>query len=677
MGKSHLFGIAGVVVVVGVIMFCALPSAALAADETRPGLLSAMFESIELQRPTGNGIAVLEQVNVDTGTKINDYSRLWIGRIKPPVDGPIEIFAEADDGLRLSIDGQRVIDGWGKDQPRSGRFTGKKGQSLPFRLEYYQDGGVGFAKLHWSWPGKSRHLIPAEAFVHTDADRQEMEKFLAAAGPVAAEPVPPASPDSPDKAFIYEPGKKYPTTSPAGDVVPAYPGPHLFVDDYLIASAENVTRKIQQPARDSAIPNPVVNAKQDRTFQPYMTISRSPETGRFRIWYGISTPDQNTHTSALAYLESDDGINWQRPHRVLNIPRPMQFGSEVLDRGPFWPDQSQRYVYSYWFGGLRLAVSADGLNFRPLVDRAVVPHNHDIDSLSWDPLRQRYVTTFSTFMSHPRFKGVRRTTMQSFSENLLDWTPPFFVLIADNNFDEGETQFYAMEGYLNRGPLRIGMVKILRDDLFSDSKEVLAKRGAGFGIGYTTLAWTRDGENWVRDRDVFFDRGPQGSWDRSHAWIDEQLIVGDDVHLYYGGYRSGHKANRFADRQIGLVKMPLDRYVARRAGDQPGTLLTVPIKLNAHANRLLINANASGGELRVQLRDATSNNVIDGLTYDNCRVLSNDGVRTEVLWGDEAQTRQKLAALNGKAVQLEFALKNASLFSFDFADDFKQEAGPR
>ena len=657
----------------GVVICCAVATTAEAAEKeaASPGLLTVMFESTDFMRPTG--LSVMEQVNVDTGYDVNDYSRIWVGRIKPPVDGTIEVTAEADDGLRLDVGGERIIDGWGKDRPRSGKFEAKKDQLVPLKLEYFQNGGQGFVKLYWSWQGQPRQLIPPAAFVHTSEDRVRAEKVMAAGGPVVPAPVPPASSkDTPDKSHVYAPGQKYPTTSPA-EFVPANPGPHLFVDDALIASSQNVKREVRRPKRDDAIANPVVTAKQDQNFQPYMTVLRSPENGRFRIWYGASTPDKKTSASDLAYLESEDGIKWTRPHRILPKPGPLQFGSEVLDRGPYWPEPSQRYVYSFWYGGLRLSVSPDGLQFTQLVDRPLIAHNHDINSISYDPLRQRYVATMSTFTQHPRFKGARRTTIQSFSKNLFDWTPPHFVLVADDSFDEGETQFYAMEGFITRGPLRIGMVKILRDDLFSDTAEVLKQRGADFGIGYTTLAWTRDGENWVRDREVFFDRGPQGTWDRSHAWIDEQVVVGDEVYLYYGGYRSGHKANRFDERQIGLVKMPLDRYVARRAGNEAGTLLTVPQKLDQRSQRLLLNADASGGEVRVQVRDAASSAVVDGMSFDDSKPLTGDAMRGQVTWGNEAETDRKLTALAGKVVQLEFSLKNANLFSFEFTEDWKQE----
>jgi len=73
------------------------------------------------------------------------------------------------------------------------------------------------------------------------------------------------------------------------------------------------------------------------------------------------------------------------------------------------------------------------------------------------------------------------------------------------------------------------MVKVLRDDLKSDSSP---DPPDAYGIGYTTLAWSHDGEHWVRDREPFFDRSSQrGAWDRAHAWIDEQVPVGDEVYL--------------------------------------------------------------------------------------------------------------------------------------------------
>jgi len=94
---------------------------------------------------------------------------------------------------------------------------------------------------------------------------------------------------------------------------------------------------------------------------------------------------------------------------------------------------------------LRLLASADGLNWRPLVDGVVLPHNHDINRINWDPLREVYVATVSVYMTGSTWSGQRRTTMMSFSKDLLSWQTPWYVLTASNKLDEGFTQLYAMD----------------------------------------------------------------------------------------------------------------------------------------------------------------------------------------------------------------------------------------
>ena len=78
------------------------------------------------------------------------------------------------------------------------------------------------------------------------------------------------------------------------------PGPHLFLDEYLIESSQNLTRQVQAPARDSKGTSPIITGKEDRCFQPYFTVSVSPETGKFRIWYGASRDDRSMGRYHLA-----------------------------------------------------------------------------------------------------------------------------------------------------------------------------------------------------------------------------------------------------------------------------------------------------------------------------------------------------------------------------------------
>ncbi len=460
-------------------------------------------------------------------------------------------------------------------------------------------------------------------------------------------------------AAIYSPAS--PAASARGPIE-LKPGPHLLLDDFLIESSSNIARKVNLPVRDPAIPNPVVTGREDGCFQPYMTVVRDAASKRFRLWYGVRTKDFNTGQSHIGYLESDDGIHWNRPHRVLPDPATIQFGVSVLDEGTWFPKPAERFKFAWYHGGgLRIATSPDGLAWTPLSPDVVLAHNHDITGLFWDPLRQRYVATVSFYITGPTWSGTRRVTKHSASNDLLHWSEPWLVLTPDDKLDEGETQFYAMDGYLARGDLIMGMVKVLRDDLKADQPP---EPPDAYGIGYTTLAWTRDGQHWTRDRAKFFDRDPQqGARDHAHAWIDEQVPVGDEVYLYYGGYKSGHKVNRFEERQIGLVKMKRDRYVAREAGAAGGSFRTPLLKLDAKT--MTLNLETPAGEVAVQILDPDGK-PLRGFSRSDCRKISGDALAAPVQW------KRSLGTLKGRPVRLEFYLKNARLYSFDLLGGLRE-----
>ena len=102
--------------------------------------------------------------------------------------------------------------------------------------------------------------------------------------------------------------------SPSSKPIALQPGPHLFVDDLLIEKSTNLTRKIQSPPRD--LDRPVVTGKEDKNFQPYVSVLRDPKMQRFRIWYNVAISAGQSH---LGYLESEDGVV-HREHSVRVKP---------------------------------------------------------------------------------------------------------------------------------------------------------------------------------------------------------------------------------------------------------------------------------------------------------------------------------------------------------------------
>ena len=436
------------------------------------------------------------------------------------------------------------------------------------------------------------------------------------------------------------------------------PGPHLFIDHYLIADQTFLSRTVNRPEK---LPEPIISGDTggDGNFQPYMSVLRDPDTGHFRIWYNTAEWTSQSH---IGYMESEDGIHWIRPHRELKDPHEIKFGVTVLDRGTSWAKPEERYLLAFWHsGGMMLSVSKEGLEWSMLTDEVVWEHNHDINSLHWDPIRKHYLAIGSVRLEHERWpdEGTRRIPHMSVSKDLLTWEekwPIFFPKIGAP-VEKGETQFYAMSGVIARGDLLIGLVKMLRDDLNATAGKTAKEMGdmdrKGAGIGYTVLAWSRDGRTWHRDHEAFLPNDPHpDAWDHAHVWGDEQILVGEETYLYYGGYKRGHKVERFDERQIGLFRMPRDRYVSLEADLNMGSLLTKPLILEG--SRLTVNAFVVG-QMRVRLVDMKGR----GLKDFDWVSIEGDAVDLPVEW------KKGLKSLSGKPVCLEFQLQDAQLFGFD------------
>lgn len=474
-------------------------------------------------------------------------------------------------------------------------------------------------------------------------------------------------------------------------------GPHLLLDDHLIARSVGVERKVIQPQR--FLDGPIVTgALEHQNWQPFFTVHHDPTSSRekpFRLWYNVDViddPRDGEWYGATGLLESSDGIRWPGPYERLTSLKDdgsTRFGASVVDDRPPHPTASERYKMLYFDAGRqvgpRVAFSPDGRQWT-LLDggKPVLPaHNgEDIWSAGFDPIRQRYFLIGKLEGPHTwtnaegrKVTATIRRSLTSFSRDFKTWSEPKLIFSPDEK-DSGITQSYGFDGFLLRGDLIIAFMRVLRDDLSPDGvpPEAVAANGGGkaerranvgiekgSGMGYTALAWTRDGETWQRDRhtDKFFEPDPRpGTWDHAMSWVGSSVPVGDDVYLYYAGYRWGHKHHRSVDRQLGLVKIKQDRFVARQAGDQVGTITTPTITLDAEV--LTLNVDAQRGEVRVQITDADGKS-IPGFSLADCQPIKANSLAAPVIWKEE------LASLHGRPVRLEFSLQNSRLFAFTIA----------
>ena len=91
---------------------------------------------------------------------VYNFSARWEGTLVAPEAGEYEIGVEGDDGFRLFLDGEKVVEDWDQDAARykSTTVTLRKNQKVPLRLEYYQAGGDCSVRLAWRTPGELREL---------------------------------------------------------------------------------------------------------------------------------------------------------------------------------------------------------------------------------------------------------------------------------------------------------------------------------------------------------------------------------------------------------------------------------------------------------------------------------------------------------------------------------------
>ena len=87
---------------------------------------------------------------------VDDFQVRWTGDIFAPVSGLYNFRTHSDDGVRLFVNGNLVIDQWYDFPPTShnGSIELSEGQH-EIILEYYENGGGAMCELFWTVPGQN------------------------------------------------------------------------------------------------------------------------------------------------------------------------------------------------------------------------------------------------------------------------------------------------------------------------------------------------------------------------------------------------------------------------------------------------------------------------------------------------------------------------------------------
>lgn len=102
-----------------------------------------------------------------SGVNSTQFSVNWSGFLQIPVSGNYTFTTVSDDGIRLWVNGNEVINDWNdhsqtNDNSPSMYFTA--GQYISIQCQYYQNGGGAVAELEWTYPGQTIQIIPSTQF---------------------------------------------------------------------------------------------------------------------------------------------------------------------------------------------------------------------------------------------------------------------------------------------------------------------------------------------------------------------------------------------------------------------------------------------------------------------------------------------------------------------------------
>jgi len=106
----------------------------------------------------------------DPAVGADNFCVRWTGSITAPESGSYVFTTNSDDGVRLLLAGEWIIDNWGDHGTtlnNSSPVALEEGKTYGLKLEFYENTGGAVIELYWTPPGGTRQIIPANVLSTT------------------------------------------------------------------------------------------------------------------------------------------------------------------------------------------------------------------------------------------------------------------------------------------------------------------------------------------------------------------------------------------------------------------------------------------------------------------------------------------------------------------------------
>lgn len=455
---------------------------------------------------------------------------------------------------------------------------------------------------------------------------------------------------------------------------------HLFIDDVLLESADNVKFNVNPPRADELVMRIEGTNEgtigQHQSFRKHVTIIEDEE-GRIRLYTAVDD-------DYLAVWISEDGVHFEAPETGIEhkgntnivIPYEVGIGTVIIDPNAA-PEQRWKYISDYHRRGVYVFTSPDGFNFKRH-RKAVAPFRSGSQlDLYYDDQKQLY-TGFhrSDFFRTPEGRTLRTFVMTE-KENLLKPWPFTPSSPEDYEFAGREMILHDVwPWYLDNGPLTPGgwgveYPHIFKPDYDLDPKttagiynpkalkypwapdtylafpvfylyyyegtpgaRVLAARYGG-GPTETQFAASRDGVNWTRyPRPTYVGLGRFDDIEMKQSFIAQGMVKrGEHIwqYVFLDGDFHTSAIERQQQRRFYRLVQRVDGFVSIDAPYETyGTIITRPLRFEG--NRLILNIKTDAhGYALISLLDEDGK-PIDGYTIEQSVMINGDHIAIEAEW---------------------------------------------
>jgi regulation of enolase protein 1 (concanavalin A-like superfamily) len=131
------------------------------------GLTGDYYDNMDF---TGTKVSRIDRsVNFDWGSGIpiagigaDTFTVRWSGQVQAVSSENYTFYTTTDDGVRLWVNGQLLIDRWVNQGPTewSGSISLTAGQKYDIRMDYFENGGGAMARLSWSSASIAKQIVP-------------------------------------------------------------------------------------------------------------------------------------------------------------------------------------------------------------------------------------------------------------------------------------------------------------------------------------------------------------------------------------------------------------------------------------------------------------------------------------------------------------------------------------